>query len=454
MSVSFDHRDPGSAEADWLAAAPWADAPGLDISIDRLVIVAAHPDDETLGAGGLIATAAASAVDVSVIVATDGEASHPALPELGARRRLEVAEALRELAPRARLRFLGLPDGGLRESAAALRGALERELGPMPFGVLLVVPWWGDGHRDHRVAGEAALALSGPGVHVVGYPIWMWHWADPHDVDAVVEPERWRMLPLSEDALAAKAAAVSRHTSQVSAISGAEGDEPILHGGMLAHFARPFELFVDAELRAPDSVGRWTFEDIFRRHDNPWGFETSWYEQRKRAVLIAALERARYAQVLELGCATGALTIDLAARADSVLGVDVSAVALERAGHRAAAALAGGEMRFDQLTLPGEWPVGRFDLVVLSELGYYWSRADLDIARARIAQSLTADGHLVACHWRHPIPDAPLTGDEVHAVLDSDPAWTRSVRHLERDFVLDVYRRGEPAALAGDEGAR
>jgi len=450
VSVSFDHRDAGTAEAEWLASSPWTAAPRLDISAARVVVVAAHPDDETLGAGGLIATAAANGTDVSVIVATDGEASHPGAAGLGIRRRLELVEALHELAPRARLRFLGLPDGGLRESVPALREALDRELGALPFGVLLAVPWWGDGHRDHRVVGEVASAFSGPGVRVIGYPIWLWHWGDPRDTDAVVEPDRWRLLPLSEEAAAAKAAALTRHVSQVTALTGAQDDQPILHDTMRAHFARPFELFIDAELRAPDSVGRAQFEEIFRTHDDPWDFETGWYEERKRSVLLATLEESHYERVLELGCATGVLTVDLAARADMVLGVDISAVALERAERRAASTTRAGTIRFERSTLPAEWPEGRFDLIVLSELGYYWSRDDLATARAHIAASLTDKGVLIACHWRHPISDAPLTGDEVHAVLGGDPTWTRRIRHLERDFVLEVFDRSDHTRAAGD----
>ncbi|MFB7892425.1 PIG-L family deacetylase [Microbacterium sp. NPDC056044] len=442
MSVAFDHRDPGTAEADWEAARLWARATPLREAATRLVVLAAHPDDETLGAGGLIASAAAAGTDVSVIVATDGEASHPASSvggDLGTRRRLEVVAALRDLAPGARLRFLGLPDGGLRESTTALRDALLRELGPLPHGVLLAVPWWGDGHRDHRVAGEVALTLRGPGVHVVGYPIWLWHWGDPAAIDAVVEPARWRMLPLTPAVSDAKSGALARHVSQVTRQSDADGEEAILHDGMQAHFARRYELFIDTENSpAGGSADPERFDGYFRAQADPWGFETSWYEERKRSVLLAALPRQRFTRVLELGCATGVLTRELSHRADSVLGVDASPAALIRSRERAVG-LDG--VFFEHRTLPADWPEGSFDLVVLSELGYYWSAEDLASAQERIAASLTREGVLVACHWRHPMSDAPLTGDHVHAALSDDPSWTKTLHHLERDFVLEVFER-------------
>lgn len=442
MSVAFDHRDPGTSEAEWTAARLWSTATPLRDAASRLIVLAAHPDDETLGAGGLIATAAAAGTDVSVIVATDGEASHPrssGAADLGARRRFEVVAALRELAPGARLRFLGLPDGGLRESTAALRDALLGELGPLPHGVLLAVPWWGDGHRDHRVAGETALTLRGPGVHVIGYPIWLWHWGDPEAIDALVEPARWRTLPLAKGVADAKSAALERHVSQVAPISGAPGDEAILHDDMRAHFARPYELFIDTEPSpAAASADPEKFDGYFRTRADPWRLETSWYEERKRSVLMAALPRQRFSRVLELGCATGVLTIELARRADGVLGVDASPTALARAQDRADGTTG---LAFEHRTLPAQWPSGSFDLVVLSELGYYWSADDLAGARARIAASLTRDGVLVACHWRHPMSDAPLTGDEVHAALGDDTSWTKTLHHIERDFVLDVFER-------------
>ena len=455
MSVVFDHREPGTTEEAWLAVSPWAGARPLDMAVERLVVLAAHPDDETLGAGGLIAVADAAGVDVSVIVATDGEASHPGTADpagMGARRRLEVVAALRELAPRARLRFLGLPDGGLRENADALRAALDFELGAMPFSVLLAAPWWGDGHRDHRIAGEAALAVQGPGVRVVGYPIWLWHWGDPDALDEEIPRDAWRKLALTQSVVAAKTTAIGRHTSQVAPLSDADGGEAIVHERMVAHFTRPLELFVDgAPSDTAASAAAHTFEEYFRTHEDPWGFETSWYEERKRQTLLAALPHRRYRHALELGCATGVLSGALAARADTVLGVDMSVTALERAHQRTGS---GSAVRFERRTLPHEWPHGRFDLVVLSEVGYYWSPADLDLARRRIASSLTEHGTLVACHWRRAIPDAPLNGDEVHAALGSGRAWKRMLRHLESDFILEVFERTGGVRPADEEGQR
>src|SRR5205823_5271974 len=95
--MTFDHRDPGTPESAWQL--PDLEPLGRPAAGDRLVVVAAHPDDETLGAGGLIAGAHRAGAVITVIVATDGEASHPNSPthssaELATTRRGEVQAAI------------------------------------------------------------------------------------------------------------------------------------------------------------------------------------------------------------------------------------------------------------------------------------------------------------------------------------------------------------------------
>jgi LmbE family N-acetylglucosaminyl deacetylase len=272
MSVAFDHRDGGTDEASWAAAAPWSDAPELSLDFDRVVVASAHPDDETLGASGLIAMAGAAGIPVSLIVMTDGEGSHPHDTRIAARRRCESINAANQLGPAIPIRFVGLPDGGLRERRAAVRSALIGALSESPaLRTLLVVPWWGDGHRDHRIVGEVGRQLAASGVHVVGYPIWMWHWAQADSVDTT----SWRTLPLDEHARARKRAAIDEHRSQIEP-AGAE--PPILHDGMRRHFERHVEIFIDAGplTDSPSQYDTEWFEAFYARHDDPWGLESRW----------------------------------------------------------------------------------------------------------------------------------------------------------------------------------
>jgi hypothetical protein len=88
--------------------------------------------------------------------------------------------------------------------------------------------------------------------------------------------------------------------------------------------------------------------------------------------------------------------------------------------------------------VPSQWPGGEFDLVVLSEVGYYCDRSDLSRLVDRTVGSLAPDGVVVACHWRHHAPGYPLTGDQVHAALIAESGLRVAVAHLEEDFRLDV----------------
>ena len=163
MTVSFSHLDPGFAPEHWdelIAGLPDLTTPAGPGR--PLVVLAAHPDDETLGAGGLIAAVGAAGGDITVIVASDGEGSHPDSPthrpaQLAARRRAELTEAVRTLAPRARIQRLGLPDGHLDEHRAAIAAAIDEAAA---LGAMLVTPWWGDGHPDHTACARAAASTQ------------------------------------------------------------------------------------------------------------------------------------------------------------------------------------------------------------------------------------------------------------------------------------------------------
>lgn len=427
MSRPFDHREPGTDEDEWRDVEPWRGAAELVVDAERLVVLAAHPDDETLGAGGLLAVADRAGLEITVVIATDGERS-PADPDTATRRRGESRRALELLARSARLVFLGLPDGGLREHRPLLATQVAAAVAS-DRRTMVATTWWGDGHRDHRVLGEVAYDLEAPGVRVVGYPIWMWHWGEPLAVDA----STWTTLALDTETRTAKAAAIAAHASQ---LEGSGDEPPLLHARMRAHFTRDVEVFLEAA-RPPASVDVAEFDAFFRRHDDPWGFESRWYEQRKRALLMAVLPQHHVGRAVELGCATGIITAELAARATEVVAVDGSEEALRRAAERVSAP----GVRFVRGILPVDWPPGTFDLVVLSEIAYYWSTTDLDRALAAIDAGLASGGALVACHWRHPIEGAPSDGDAVHARIAAYPGWTRTVRHEEVDFVLEVYAR-------------
>src|SRR5262249_47215242 len=150
---------------------------------------------------------------------------------------------------------------------------------------------------------------------------------------------------------------------------------------------------------------------------DPWHTRSGWYEQRKREVLLAALSSPRYTNTFEPGCGDGSLTQLLASRSDHVLGMDTRrdlvVAASNRTSHLSNVTVIRGE-------LPAEWPRNtRFDLVVLHEIGLCCDSA----AWANIAEfarsSLSSDGTVVACHWKHPRPDQQLPAETLHGLLNS-----------------------------------
>ncbi|MDT0301881.1 class I SAM-dependent methyltransferase [Streptomonospora wellingtoniae] len=191
------------------------------------------------------------------------------------------------------------------------------------------------------------------------------------------------------------------------------------------------------------SVDGGYFDAMYSGSADPWGFATRWYERRKRALTVASLPRERYGRAFEPGCSTGALTRELAARCDALLAWERVAAAAGRAER----ALAGtAHVRVRRGSVPWEWPEASFDLVVLSELLYYFGDADLRRLLDRAAGSLLPGGDLVAVHWRHPAPDHARSGDDAHRALAAHGGIAPTASHVEADFLLDVYTAGPDPA--------
>lgn len=187
------------------------------------------------------------------------------------------------------------------------------------------------------------------------------------------------------------------------------------------------------------------FDELFARSDDPWNYRTSWYEQRKRDVLLAALPRPHFHSVYEPGCANGELSAALASRCESLLASDGSerAVRLARTRLRSCSNVA-----VEQAVLPSDWPARRrFDLVVLSEISYYLDDAALRATINNCRSTLADDWTLVACHWRHIEADFHRSGDEVHRLIAAQLAVPSLVQHRERNFVLDVWCADQPRSL-------
>ena len=181
------------------------------------------------------------------------------------------------------------------------------------------------------------------------------------------------------------------------------------------------------------------FTYVYNNSNDPWDYETSPYEKEKYGATIDALPKPYYNKALEVGCSIGVLTEMLAKRCNHLLSIDISDAPLQKARQRLKDNL---HVTFRQAAIPDEYPNDAFDLVVMSEVGYYLSKEDLQTAKEKIINSLEKEGDLVLVHWLPFVPDYPLTGDEVHQLfLQPDIRLQHIVSKHEEKYRLDVMRK-------------
>ncbi|MBR7829114.1 methyltransferase domain-containing protein [Actinospica sp. MGRD01-02] len=192
------------------------------------------------------------------------------------------------------------------------------------------------------------------------------------------------------------------------------------------------------------------FAEMYRGRADPWHLAERWYEQRKYALTMASLPVRRYRRAFEPGCSVGVLSALLAERCDRLLSWDRRPEAVAVAAKRLAS-FDGAEAVHG--VVPEQWPDGEFDLIVFSELLYYFDAEDRAWLLSEAVRSLAEGGHVVAVHWRHHVPEHAADAETVHADVRAQPGLTPLARHEEDDFLLDVMGRHETSTDAGTNGA-
>ena len=237
---------PGTPEAVWSSWPELDRLPALDVTgWSSAVVIAAHPDDEVLGPGGIIATLTAVGAKVRLVAVTDGEASHGQAADpvtLSRRRAAERLAALHALgAGDVEIIRLGLPDADL----AGREDAIASSLAELVTGFdACLAPWEHDVHADHEAVGRAARHVSHRAAwNAWFYPVWMWHWARPGDPR--VPWRRAARVPLDPAAAARKRVAISCFASQLEPRPG--GAAPVLPPAFVPHFLRGYELLFPME---------------------------------------------------------------------------------------------------------------------------------------------------------------------------------------------------------------
>lgn len=180
------------------------------------------------------------------------------------------------------------------------------------------------------------------------------------------------------------------------------------------------------------------FERLYQSNPDPWGFTTSDYEKAKYAATLAALGDGRFRSGLEVGCSIGVLTQLLAPACDALLGIDIVAAPLQKAAARCADM---GHVRFQQMQVPGAWPEGQFDLIVLSEVLYFLTREDISRCAERVRSCLLPGGVVVLVNWLGQTDD-PTPGEaaaeQFIAAMDGALVPVRQVQ--DQGYRLDLLR--------------
>ncbi|MCW4115763.1 PIG-L family deacetylase [Aurantimonas sp. MSK8Z-1] len=225
----------------------------LSLPHRRILVVAPHQDDESLGCGGLIAALAADGRALSILFVTDGGASHrnsPTWPRarLATQREQEAEEALVRLgaasAPRIFLRLpdAAMPPAGTPAHAAALARVTELVRAFEPD--LVILPWRRDPHSDHRDAWlltTQALSAAGLDPERLEYAVWLDELGHPDDHPLPGEAER---VVFDIDAqVARKRAAVAAHLSQASDLIVDDPEGFRLSAGTIARLTGPLEAY-------------------------------------------------------------------------------------------------------------------------------------------------------------------------------------------------------------------
>ncbi len=178
------------------------------------------------------------------------------------------------------------------------------------------------------------------------------------------------------------------------------------------------------------------FAHLYQSNSDPWGFQTSAYEQTKYRQTLSALGHRRFTSGLEVGCSIGVLTRELAFRCDSLLGVDIVEDPLEAARSRCADQ---PQVQFRRMQVPAEWPEGCFDLMVFSEVLYFLSADDIRRCASHVLSSQSPGSMVVLVNWLGQTDD-PTPGNEAAKVfIDATTGRLMVERHEQHEgYRLDV----------------
>jgi len=180
------------------------------------------------------------------------------------------------------------------------------------------------------------------------------------------------------------------------------------------------------------------FEAKYKLAADPWNFAVSRYELDRYAAIVASLKSRRFERAFEAGCSIGVLTGQLAAFCQHVSALDVSVTAvsraLERCRHLLNVDIGVGSLLIDV-------PRGSFDLIILSEIGYYFNPEELASIGKALSVRLRPGGILLGAHWLGHSDDHLLSGDEVHGIIGSLPDLDLAFSERHYGYRIDHWTK-------------
>lgn len=417
--------------------------------IKRCLILVPHPDDESLACAGLISILKEQGAEFKIILTTDGSKSHPNSEKFPPERLTQIREE--ELNKAIKLMYLNTsiiipykgPDSKLpargEDGFEILATRLAEDLAAFKPDLILV-PYELDPHRDHRATWQMLMAALEKGTtqrpKIWEYPIWLYELAQQADLPKLNHDELKFVDVHQYNTL--KQNCIAAHVSQTTRMIDDDPKGFILTAEMISNFTAGQEYFMERKKINPsNTLSEDYFETLYNSSEDPWNFEKSEYERQKYESSLTAIPPGKYSKALEIGCSIGVFTAMLTPLCGHLTAMDISTTALEKARQRLGNV---ADVEFQLGAIPNDFPEGDFDLIVMSEVGYYLSMKDLLLTRNLVEQGLNEGGILLLVHWTHFVVDYPLSGDDVHECFKQS-----SLKHLHgsrtADYRIDIFKK-------------
>ncbi len=188
----------------------------------------------------------------------------------------------------------------------------------------------------------------------------------------------------------------------------------------------------------PATTSQIFFENMYRRDPDPWKFASDRYELNRYEAIFRSVAHKTYRHVFEPGCSIGVLTARLASISERLDAMDISPTAVLQAKKRCQSF---ANVHIACGALPHQIPIGNFDLVVFSEIGYYFEEGALQDIIVRIVARMRAGSTFLAAHWLGSSPDHLLSGDRVHEIIDRSDELTHNLAERHAGFRLERWER-------------